>query len=470
MRHVLFLLLAVHTVPASVFAQSGEFRRDVVFAKRRKLELKMDIAFPKNDEPMRPAVLCFHGGGWFGGNKSIYHSRVRLLAKQGYVAVTAQYRLSGVARWPAQLEDVKAAFQWLVENADDLKIDPERIGVMGESAGAHLALSLGLRPKEAASEVRPRVILNCFGPTDMHDASQIGRGRHMIEALIGKKLNESADELFDISPATFVDRVDPPVLSIHGTADPLVPYSQAGILKKAMTAAQVPNEVFPMEGVGHGYGRQFNSAMAQAMKFGGAYLKVPDMKLVEFEDFDNGTKRWEFTDASAWTAKSDAGRTFVSLTKKKSDYKPEVRSPFNIAMLKHDPVGSFVLDVDVRSTNKVYGHQDLCLFFGHQDPSHFYYVHLGRAADAHANSIFLVNGEPRVSIAKERTEGTDWSRGWHRVRVKRDIETGTIDVFFDDMQKPIMRTVDKTFSSGRIGIGSFDDTGDFDAIRLWSTR
>ena len=64
----------------------------------------------------------------------------------------------------------------------------------------------------------------------------------------------------------------------------------------------------------------------------------------------------------------------------------------------------------MRSTQEVYGHQDLCLFFGYQDASHFYYVHLGREADAHANSIFLVNGEPRVSIAQKRTDGTNWSK------------------------------------------------------------
>jgi hypothetical protein len=124
----------------------------------------------------------------------------------------------------------------------------------------------------------------------------------------------------------------------------------------------------------------------------------------------------------------------------------------------------------MRSTQEVYGHQDLCLFFGYQDPSHFYYVHLGREADDHANSIFLVNGKPRVSIATQRTDGTDWSKDWHHVRVKRDIRLGTIKVYFDDMKKPIMITKDKTFVFGQIGIGSFDDTGDFDQIRLFGTK
>ncbi len=129
-----------------------------------------------------------------------------------------------------------------------------------------------------------------------------------------------------------------------------------------------------------------------------------------------------------------------------------------------------MLDVDLRSTHEVYGHQDLCLFFGHQDPEHFYYVHIGRKADAHANSIFLVNDAPRVSICEDRTDGTDWSTGWHRARIRRNTKSGTIEVFFDDMQKPIMKTTDKTFLRGRIGIGSFDDTGEFDAIRLFGHK
>jgi hypothetical protein len=174
-------------------------------------------------------------------------------------------------------------------------------------------------------------------------------------------------------------------------------------------------------------------------------------------------------DGAAWKVVKENGSSFYSMFKD-SQYKPPVRSPVNFALLKEISVASFQLDVQMRSTQEVYGHQDLCLFFGYQDPSHFYYVHLGREADDHANSIFLVNGKPRVSIATKRTDGTDWSKEWHHVRIKRDIRLGTIKVFFDDMKKPVMTTKDKTFVFGQIGIGSFDDTGDFDQIRLLGTK
>ena len=180
-----------------------------------------------------------------------------------------------------------------------------------------------------------------------------------------------------------------------------------------------------------------------------------DLPVVTTENFNKGAANWEPKDPSAWKVVKQGDNSFYSMFKD-SSYKPEVRSPVNFALLKEVTVSDFVLDVDMRSTQEVYGHQDLCLFFGYQDPSHFYYVHLGREADAHANSIFLVNGEPRVSIAQKRTDGTAWTKDWHHVRIKRDTSKGTIEVYFDDMKKPVMTTVDKHFLHGRIGIGSFD--------------
>jgi len=149
-----------------------------------------------------------------------------------------------------------------------------------------------------------------------------------------------------------------------------------------------------------------------------------------------------------------------------SAYSPKVRSPKNINLLKEATVGSFVLDMRALSTNKEYGHRDLCFFFGYQDPSHFYYAHIASKADAHAHSIFLVDGKPRVSIATSRTKGVTWDDQWHAVRIVRDADTGKIEVYFDDMSKPIMIAEDKHFTWGRVGVGSFDDTGMFDDIRL----
>lgn len=192
-----------------------------------------------------------------------------------------------------------------------------------------------------------------------------------------------------------------------------------------------------------------------------------DMPLLFVEDFESGgLALWEPSDQKAWRIVAQDDNHVLNQFQQ-SKVKTPVRSPFNRSVVKDVVVGDFVFDVQVQSTIKDYPHRDVCLFFGYQDPAHMYYVHLGKRADDHANSIFLVNGEPRVSIAETRTSGTDWDDEWHHVRIVRKVAEGTIAVYFDEMTKPVMTANDTHFTWGRIGVGTFDDTGNFDNIRLW---
>lgn len=191
------------------------------------------------------------------------------------------------------------------------------------------------------------------------------------------------------------------------------------------------------------------------------------MPLLVREDFARADgSDWEPTDPDAWRV-GDEG---VYELHRQSRYSPPVRSPRNISLLKDVEVTDFTLEVRVQSTTRDYAHRDLCLFFGYQDPSHFYYVHLGKRADANANSIFVVDGAPRVSIAATRTDGTDWDDSWHRVRLVRTVDSGTIEVYFDAMEMPVMTAQDRRFAWGRVGLGSFDDTGRFDDFVLRGSR
>ena len=202
----------------------------------------------------------------------------------------------------------------------------------------------------------------------------------------------------------------------------------------------------------------------------GADEKAPEpeegFRLAYSEDFDRGLEHWDMTDPGAWAIVHDKGKPALAL-KRNSKYRPPVRSPYSIARPKGVEVEDFVLEVRMKSTTREYGHRDLCVFFGYQDPSHFYYVHLASAADPHAYSVFLVNGADRVSIAKERTEGVRWTDDYHTVRITRDTDSGRIEVFFDDMQKPVITAEDKTLLKGGIGLGSFDDTRIFANLRVW---
>lgn len=197
--------------------------------------------------------------------------------------------------------------------------------------------------------------------------------------------------------------------------------------------------------------------------------EMKGLPLVFEEDFEHGGDRWVATDPKAWKVKEEDGNHVFALWRS-SEYQPPVRSPHSIARIKELEVTDFILEAKMKQTGREYGHRDLCVFFGYNDPSHFYYVHIATKADAHANSVFLVNGEPRVSIAKERTDGTDWGTDYHLVRVERRTESGTIRVFFDDMDKPIMTAEDKTFLSGGVGFGSFDDVGQIDDVRVWGKK
>lgn len=209
---------------------------------------------------------------------------------------------------------------------------------------------------------------------------------------------------------------------------------------------------------------------------GGASVAAPQiptmngLPLVFSEDFQKGAQRWEPTDPAAWKTVEENGHRVFSLFQA-SNYQPPVRSPHNIALLKGLWLSDFVLEAKVKSTTREYGHRDLCFIFGWQDPSHFYYAHLASAADANAHSVFVVNGQPRVSIAGQRTGGVKWVEGrYHTVRIVRDTKEGTIKVYFDDLHQPVITATDKTFAFGRIGLGSFDDTGNFDDIRVWGNQ
>ena len=145
-------------------------------------------------------------------------------------------------------------------------------------------------------------------------------------------------------------------------------------------------------------------------------------------------KGFQMTDPAAWKYSKDEKSGGALELAARSKYKPEVRSPENIALIKEKTFGDFILEADLIQTGEEYGHRDMCLFFGHQAADQFYYVHLGKQADDHANQIFIVNKAARKKISKTSTRGTKWTDGWHHVKVVRKVKGGTIEVYFDDMK------------------------------------
>lgn len=196
---------------------------------------------------------------------------------------------------------------------------------------------------------------------------------------------------------------------------------------------------------------------------------VPEgYKLLYAQDFkdDSAVKDFVFSDPSAWKMGEHEGRKALEFTNK-VNYKPKVRSPRIFALVANLKFGDFVLDADLRQTGREYGHRDMCLFYGFTDPSKFYYTHIATKADANAHNCFIVNDKPRTNIAKKTTKGIQWGTTWHKVRLVRKGSDGTIQVFWDDMTKPIMEANDTHFNWGWVGFGSFDDTGMIGKIRIW---
>jgi hypothetical protein len=203
-----------------------------------------------------------------------------------------------------------------------------------------------------------------------------------------------------------------------------------------------------------------------SLLFAASTLAADSPPILFQEDFEKGADRWQPQDPDQWQIKkTDRGQVY-SQHKKASAFKPPHRAPTNVSLLNDEKFGDMEFTGRVQSTHPDYGHRDAVVVFGYQDPAHFYYVHLGKKADDHANQIFIVNGADRLKISKTSTDGTNWTDNWHTVKIIRKPSDGAIEIYFDNLQKPVMTASDKTFGPGRIGVGTFDDTADWDDITI----
>jgi len=238
--------------------------RDVVYGVGGITPLKLDIYIP--DETIAcpaPAVVFIHGGGWRQGDK--YPSRVGLLAEQGFFAVSINYRLSGEAVFPAAVEDAKCAVRWLRAHAEQYNIDVDRIGVWGGSAGGHLSLMVGLVDGGAGLEgsggwgeysSRVQAVTSFYGPTDLTTFAE-ARGQQYRDlahhAFIGGSLADLPEAFRLASPLYHVTRDDPPLLMVHGDADPVVPLAQSRRLLDAYRERDMEATLTVVENAGHGF-------------------------------------------------------------------------------------------------------------------------------------------------------------------------------------------------------------------------
>jgi len=256
---------------AGLAAQEITVLPNLTYAEAGDVKLQLDLILPKEGEGPYPGLVLIHGGGWVGGTRHVFRPKAEEAARKGYVTATISYRLTNPDKttgkpeypFPAQIHDCKAAVRWLRAHAAEYKLDPRRIGVMGASAGGHLSLLVGLTdpkddlegelgPRDASSRVQ--AVVNIFGPTDLlrcFETSPGGVG--FLKALCNGTPEDSRELYVRASPVHYVTNDDPPVLTLHGEKDTLVPVEQAQLLDAKLKAAGVTHELVVLKDQGHGF-------------------------------------------------------------------------------------------------------------------------------------------------------------------------------------------------------------------------
>jgi len=257
---VVGLIAFAHAAPADL-PLGAEFAGDVPYAKDAHERQKLDIAFSKTGDP-RPLLVWIHGGAFMGGDKAENHAVWTELVKSGYAVATINYRLSGDAKWPAQITDCKAAIRFLRAHAKEYNIAPGRIGVWGSSAGGHLAAlvgtSGGAKKLDVGEHLDQSSTVSCavdmFGPIDFEKMPQFSSPASPEARMWGRATSEALDLAREACPITYLSKDTPPILILHGDADRVVNISQSQLLDAAMKKAGARGEFITLPGVGHSHG------------------------------------------------------------------------------------------------------------------------------------------------------------------------------------------------------------------------
>jgi acetyl esterase/lipase len=222
---------------------------------------------PKGKAGPKPLIMYIHGGGWIGGHtrqSSVIADFPKLLASlaaEGFVVASLEYRLSGEAPFPAQVQDARAAIRFLKSNATKYGIDPARVGLFGGSAGGHLtaltALSCGdnsldVKPEAAGSECVQGAV-SWYGVFDFAPLMARPGGDDAGRKLLGCVGACPSEQVRRVSPVTYIDAKDPPFLLIHGEADKVVAVDQSRLAEAAMKAAGEPVDAIYMPGIDHSF-------------------------------------------------------------------------------------------------------------------------------------------------------------------------------------------------------------------------
>ncbi len=271
---IILLLVLLNSRVASAGDEGYEVREKIVYSTVEGRDLHLD-AFVQKKEGRHPAVLVIHGGAWRSGNRKQLAGYAVSLAQRGFNCFAIDYRLAPKDKFPAQIDDCRAALKWVRSNSDEYKVDTAKVGAIGYSAGGHLVCLLattGEAPNDRNGNVDTRLQAVVAGgaPTDFRAFPDNGK---WAEYWMGGDLKTVPDKFNAASATAFVDKNDAPVFFFNGTADELVPIEWSRSCHDALKACGVRTEMHTIEGARHIPAAMNSAALDKAYSFLEAELK-----------------------------------------------------------------------------------------------------------------------------------------------------------------------------------------------------
>src|SRR6185369_2031796 len=232
---------------------------DIVYAVGNNTQLKLDVWYPNAVTTPTPTLVYIHGGGWIWGTKESSVLNFLPFMERGWRIVNVEYRMASNSLAPAAVEDTRCALRWVFRNAKQWNFDTSKIVLSGHSAGGHLSLITGMLPDGTGldnncygdEKLNVAAIINWYGITDVNDIISGKNLKNYAVMWMGSQPNAS-EIAKRVSPLTYVRKDLPPILTIHGDKDDVVPYSHATRLKDALDKVKVPNQLLTIQGGGHG--------------------------------------------------------------------------------------------------------------------------------------------------------------------------------------------------------------------------
>ncbi|PYS89068.1 MAG: alpha/beta hydrolase [Acidobacteria bacterium] len=237
---------------------------DVVYGSANNTPLKLDIWYPRDNPNPTPVVVYIHGGGWIFGSKEGAVYQLLPYLERGWRAVNVEYRMAGNSLAPGSVEDTRCALRWIYRNAAQWKFDTTKIVLTGNSAGGHLSLITGMLPDGTPLDnrcyagaqygdvpMKVAAIVNWYGISDVNDLIAGPNLKNYAAMWMGAMPN-AAEVAKSVSPLTYVRPGLPPIITIHGDKDDVVPYTQATRLHDALTISGDVNKLVTIKGGGHG--------------------------------------------------------------------------------------------------------------------------------------------------------------------------------------------------------------------------